>query len=511
MSDNTILSAADRKKAGVSAEKARRWRLDARIFAREICNATPDKWQDEYFAALSGPEVYKGNLNNPAQPQLALKACKGPGKSFVMAITAWWWMFTRWHCNGAALSITRDNLMDNFWTEISRVREGSAILRQFFAQGGARIESKQFKDTWWISARSFPQNADKTQQANTIAGLHGRHPIVLCDEVGDYPDGVVVAAEAIFSSLADQFDGRLVIVGNPTNTDGPLYRATKRDKGRWWTYSITGDPNNPFRSPRINKEWAQAQIDTWGRDNPWVLVNVFGEFPPQGSHKLLGPEDVLAAVQREPDSSYAEDPKIMGLDVARFGDNESVLFTRQGRMAFRPRVWKNLDLMSLADQVAGEVATQKPAALFVDSAGVGGGVIDRLRQLQVNVIPIDFGGTPLDAKFENRRAEMWWHLCEWIKKGGCIPDDIQLRSELVSPNYDYIATGKQTKFKLESKADLKKRGVASPDRADGLALTFAAPVYMPMNELEHNLHGALSYQKIKGGTEDDWHPFKEED
>jgi hypothetical protein len=515
---DTILTAVDCKQAGISKDRAHRWRLDPRVFAREICSQTPDKWQDQYFAALAGVDDPKPGkaampLYDPStEPMLGLQACKGPGKSFALAITAWWWMFTRWHCNGAAMSITGDNLRDNLWAEIARIREGAPILRQFFNQRGERLESKQYKDTWWISSRSFPQNADKTQQANTIAGLHGRHPIVICDEVGDYPDGVIVAAEAIFSSLKNKFDGRLVIVGNPTNTDGPLYRVTTRDRARWWVKNITGDPNDPNRSPRINKEWAQQQIDTWGAENPWVLVNVFGKFPPQGSRKLLGPEDVQAACARMPEPDYIHEAKIMGLDVARFGDNESVLFTRQGSMAWRPRVWRNLDLMTLADQVAGEVQTQRPDALFVDQAGIGGGIVDRLRQLGVNVIAVEFGGTPMDAKFKDRRSEMWWHLCEWVKKGGCIPDDIQLRSELVTPNYDYVLTNKATLFKLESKDQLKKRGVASPDRADALALTFAAPVHAPMShsDFDATLEGALRFGKIRGGTEDDWDPFKDD-
>jgi hypothetical protein len=162
-------------------------------------------------------------------------------------VGGWWWLFTRWHANGVAMSITGDNLRDNLWKEFAILQAQAPMLGNYFAHRGERIECKEHPKDWWISARSFPQNADKTQQANTLAGLHGRHPLVICDEAGDYPDGVVVAAEAVLASLVDGQppDGRIIIAGNPTSTEGPLYRVTKKDRARWWVYEITSDPATP--------------------------------------------------------------------------------------------------------------------------------------------------------------------------------------------------------------------------------------------------------------------------
>lgn len=511
MSDPTIANIDALKKHGVARVTARGWREDARLFARQACRDEPDDWQDDFLAAISGIQL----PGQPAvMPMLALKACKGPGKSRAFAWAIWWWLCTRWHSNVVAMSITADNLKDNLWSELARVQERCWMAQQFFNLSSERIVARRYERTWWCSARSFPQNADKNQQANTIAGLHGRHPAVFCDEVGDYPDGVVVAAEAIFSTLVDGLpvDARLAVAGNPTSTEGPLYRVCTRDRARWWVKEITGDPKDPKRAKRIDPAWAQAQIDQWGADNPFVLVNVFGKFPPQQSNKLLGPDEVMAASLRETDAR--QDPVIMGLDVARFGDNESVLFRRQGRMSYRPLSWRETDLMTLADQVANEVTAQKPAALFVDQTGVGGGVLDRLRQLGISAIGIDFGGSPMDSKFADRRSEMWWKMADWLKRGGCIPNDVGLRSELSTPNFDFTQSGKITKFKLESKADMRKRGVGSPDRADALALTFAAPVYQPPHVLQLTESSRYGYAprghgRIRGGTEEDWDPFQE--
>lgn len=492
--------------------KAREWRDDCRVFARDVCKVEGDKWQDLFWAAVSGP-----HLDPTALRMLALKACKGPGKSFALAVVGWWWLFTRWHANGIALSITADNLRDNLWAEIARVQERAELLRAFFIQRGERIVSKEHEKTWWLSARSFPQNADKAQQANTLAGLHGRHPIVLADEAGDYPDGVIVAAEAVLSTLVNGKppDGRVIIAGNPTSTEGPLYRATKRDRKNWWVYEITSDPKDPNRTPRVDPVWAQDQIDKWGEDSDFVKINILGQFPSQSANKLIGPETLNDAAARKIDYSFQEEALIFGLDVARYGDNASVLYQRQGNMSWKPTVWRELDTMTLADRVANEWLVKQPDAVFVDSGGIGGGVVDRLRQLGVPVISIDFGSAPIETKFSDRRSEMYWKLAEWLKKGGCIHDDMQLRAELGAPNFAYKIVGKTTKFKLESKDEMKKRGIASPDMADALALTFAAPVMSTRKRREPSVHGLDNYYpvgnqwqgKIRGGTEDDWNPL----
>lgn len=513
---DSIIAPSEWRKSGVANPviSARRWREDCRIFARDVCKVNPDGWQDDFFAAMSMIDVPG---KPPPQKKLAMKACKGPGKSFALAIAIWWWMMTRWHPNCIALSITDDNLKTNLWPELARIQQRSWALQQAFFHSGEKIVAKKFEKTWFCNARSFPQNADKTQQANTIAGLHGRHPAVFCDEVGDYPDGVVVAAEAIFSSLVDGKppDGRLVLAGNPTSTSGPLYRVCEKERQFWWVKEITGDPSDPNRASRIDPGWAQNQIDLWGPDNPWVQVNVYGKFPSVQSNKLLGHEEVQAAANRNLDPKlYQQEPLIMALDVARYGDNESVLCKRQGLMAgWRFRTWRETDLMTLADQVTQEVVAAKPAAFFVDGSGLGGGLVDRLRQLGTNVIPVDFGGGPMDARYANRRAEMWWKMAQWLKQGAEIPDDIQLKSELTAPTFQFKEVGKATKFVIESKKEMKERGVASPDKADALALTFAAPVFSPVQHMLQTLgmdgdtYRRVTREKIIGGTEADWDPY----
>lgn len=192
---------------------------------------------------------------------------------------------------------------------------------------------------------------------------------------------------------------------------------------------------------------------------------------------LISLVSVLEAAKREiPSQRYSQDAKILGVDVARYGDDRSVCFFRQGPKAGVPKVWKGLDLMTLASQVAQEMDYYEPDAVFIDQTGIGSGVVDRLKQLGRRVIGIDFGGKPTDDKFQNKRAEMWWNLSRWIDTAS-IPNLPGLHSELAAIQYTYANA--QGRLQLESKEDLKKRGLPSPDLADALALTFAEPVAHP--------------------------------
>lgn len=506
-----------RQRSGMDDSIWRELRADCRQFARKIVNVEGDKWQDLFWGALSGPHV-----DPTAKRQLALKACKGPGKTFAEAVGGWWWLFTRWHANGVAMSITGDNLRDNLWKEFAILQSRSPALSHFFNHRGERIECKEYPKDWWISARSFPQNADKTQQANTLAGLHGRHPLVICDEAGDYPDGVVVAAEAVLSSLVDGKppDGRIIIAGNPTSTEGPLYRVTKKDRERWWVYEITSDPRDPNRTPRVDQAWVLEQIAAWGYDSDFVKVNILGQFPSQQANKLIGPDLLVTASGRQPDPGFKYEPLIYGIDVARYGDAASVLMKRQGYATWKPLVWREINHMDLADQIAAEYEKDQPDAIFVDKGPVGVGLIDRLNQLGIPCIPIDFGGTPMDEKFFDRRSEMYWKMSQWFKAGGCIPNDSALINEIAAPTFQWKPTTRVTKFKLESKEEMRKRGIKSPDLADALSLTFASPVVGKRKDRDAEHFGApspvasepvrgLGYGqgRIVGGTEESWDPF----
>jgi hypothetical protein len=165
-------------------------------------------------------------------------------------------------------------------------------------------------------------------------------------------------------------------------------------------------------------------------------------------------------------------PRVLGVDPARFGDDRSVIFPRQGLQAFDPITFQGVDNMQLAARVAEKISSWEPDAVFID-AGAGSGVIDRLRQLGHDVIEVPFGGKASDPAFLNKRAEMWFAMRDWLRSGGAIPDQVVLKQDLGAPTYWFDAAGRKV---LEPKDEIKKRIQRSPDYADALALTFAHPV-----------------------------------
>ena len=278
------------------------------------------------------------HFNDPKCQRVAMKACKGPGKTAVLAWCAWLFMATRPHTKVAATAISGDNLADNLWTEMAKWQDRSAFLTATFEWTKTRIFARDHPKTWWMSARQWSRTANKEQQANTLAGLHADFLLFILDESGSIPDSVMAAADA---GLATGVETKIIQAGNPTELAGPLYRACTLERHLWHVIEITGDPADPNRCTRVSLKWAQEQIDRYGADNPWVLVNVFGKFPPASLNVLLGPDQVNEALgKHHSEDVYNKHAKILGVDPGRFGGARSVIFPRQGLASFMPVVMR---------------------------------------------------------------------------------------------------------------------------------------------------------------------------
>ena len=186
---------------------------------------------------------------------------------------------------------------------------------------------------------------------------------------------------------------------------------------------MNGDPDNPARSKRVDQQWARDQIAKYGRDNPWVLINVFGEFPPSSINTLIGPDEITAASRR----SYRSDdlmgmPRILGVDVALYGDDASVIWPRQGIVAFAPTIYRNVDAAQGAGMLLRKWEDWEASAVFIDdTGGYGAAWISQLRQLGRSPFGIGFATSPNDSKFANKRAEIYFEAVQWIRQGGQLP------------------------------------------------------------------------------------------
>ena len=441
------------------SEHIARWREHPTDFVREVFGVEPDPWQIDVLDAF------------PSNPRQAMKACKGPGKTAVEAWLAWNFLLTRPRPKIAATSISEDNLADNLWTEMDKWRAKSPLLTQAFEWTKTRIFSKDHPEEWWMSARTWPKSADKDAQANTLAGLHADYIMFILDEAGSIPTSVLVSAEAALSSC---IEGHILLAGNPTSLEGTLYYAAKLHRDSWWVKEITGDPDDPKRSTRVKKEWAEQQIKDHGRDNPWVLVNVFGQFPPQSLMSLIGEDDVRAAfIRRYREGDVSASARVLGVDVARYGDDSSVIFPRQGQQAFLPYQHRNINGTEGAGHVLRVWNEWDADAAFIDNTGgFGSSWIDNLNRLGKSPTGIHFSQASSDPKYFNKRSEMAFLATEWVKNGGALPEDNELLEEMTKTEYTF----QKDKLLVQPKDDIKAKLGRSPDKFDSFMLTFAFPV-----------------------------------
>lgn len=425
----------------------------------------PDGWQRDLLAEL-GAALRAGDGAQGAL-RFAVASGHGVGKGALSAWLILWAMSTRPHLNAIVTANTEKQLSTKTWREL-KLWHKRAINKHWFRPTAERFAAADHPDTWFTAAVTW-----SLQQPEAFAGLHGRDVLVIYDEASAIPDAIWEVTEG-----ATTTPGALWFVfGNPTRSTGRFRDCFASVGGRfahrWRTAQVDS---------RTSRLASRAQLDQWvadyGEDSDFVRVRVRGLFPRAGAEGFIPRDRVLAAVMRgrEPD---AEDrsgvaARVLGVDVARFGDDASVILCRRGAAIDGPvERLVGLDTMQLADRVAGAIDRLRPDAVFVDGVGVGGGVVDRLRQLGYRVIEANFGekASRPDA-FANRGAECWSRMRDWLATAA-LPDDPALVEELVGREYGFDA---MNRLQLERKQDMKKRGLGSPDAADALALTFYQPV-----------------------------------
>lgn len=428
----------------------------------------PEPWQAVMLARI------RDGLLTPNQAiQLAISSGHGIGKSAFVSWLILWSISTFEDTRGVVTANTEKQLKTKTWAELGkwyRLFIGK-FLFDFTATAIYSVDPEHDK-TWRIDMIPWSENS-----IESFAGLHnkGKRVVLIFDEASAIADVIWETAEG---ALTDS-DTEIIwfCAGNPTKNTGRFKECFPGGKFSpyWSTLKVDSREVSITNKAQIEK-WIKA----YGDDSDFIRVRVKGEFPRSGTAQFISSEAVTSAVSREVET-HRFDAFVIGVDVARFGDDETVISFRKGRDA-RVAEWIYLrqhDTMAVAGRVAEVYRLHHADAVFVDGGGVGGGVIDRLRQLGVPAWEVQFGGKadrpdPQNEtiRFANKRAEMWGFMRNWLE-GGRIPDDPELSAQLIGPEYSY---NNREEIQLERKADMKSRGLASPDRADALALTFAYPV-----------------------------------
>jgi phage terminase large subunit len=476
-------------------------------FIDEQFKAELDPWQEDTALAFESPD--------PKMRRIALQACVGPGKTAIEAMCGWWFFGTQCdrgeHPKGAAISITDANLHDNLWPEFAKWQSRSTYLSKLFTWTSSRISANHFPETWFLSARSWPKTANPEEQGKTLSGLHSKYVLILIDESGGIPPTVLRAGD---QALVRAKFAKMLQAGNPIDLQGMLYAAANTLRHMWHVIVVTGDPDDPkawvhskrhqaaYEGEETPLAWAKAQIEAYGRDNPWVKSYVLGQFPDSSINTMISHEEVLAAMKRSHrPEAYQWAQKRIGADVARFGDDRFVTFPRQGIQAFRPKVFRNVRTTAFAGTLARQQDTwgkgdpELPLILVDDTGHWGHGVIDSLKDSGRRAIPVIFSDRAISKRYKNRRAEMWIQATDAIKAGAALPFIPELIPELTTPTFTFV----NGVYQIEEKDQVKKRLGRSPDIADAFCLTYAIPD-RPMNARAH--HGADNRGR-KAATQDD--------
>jgi hypothetical protein len=436
----------------------------------------PRAWQKRELLALAAH--IKANKERdalglePVVYKSAKSSGRGIGKSSLVAWLVLWMMSTRIGSTTIVTANTEPQLKSRTWAELGKWHT-LAINGHWFDRSALSLKpvtwfdeaiKQQLKiDTGYYYAQAQLWSEDNP---DAFAGAHNPLGIqVIFDEASGIPKPIWVVTEGFFTEpVVDRYQ---FAYSNPRRNTGQFFECFHKDRAYWRTESI-----DSRTVEGTDKAYLQSIVERYGEDSDTTRVEVKGQFPRVGDKQFISREDVDGARLREVVADSTA-PLVMGIDPARYGSNKAVIRFRQGRDAKSiPAVkFKGLSTTQLAFRCAELIDKYNPDGICVDGGGVGGGVVDQLKHMGYRVIEVNFGGHADEGdRWANKRAELWGRMRDWLP-GGVIDGDSELADDLCGPEYEFI---RQNVIALESKESMEKRGLASPDDGDALALTFAA-------------------------------------
>lgn len=444
----------------------------------------PDLWQREVLTNIGNGVVTiqeaialareNGEEVEASPIREATVSGHGIGKSALVAWIILWAQDTCVDMKGRVTANTDNQLKTTTWAEVAKWHRLSITADLFKMTATARFSiDPEHEKTWRVDMVPW---SEKNPAA--FAGLHnhGKRILLIFDEASEIADIIWEVAEGAMTDKNTEIIW--CCFGNPTKNTGRFRECFPggRFAHRWNSRSIDA------RTVKIsNKTQLNDWVEDYGEDHDFVRVRVRGMFPRIDATSFISGDDVAEAMARTPEGQESL-PVILGVDVARLGPDHSVIAPRQGRDA-KSRAWvrvQGYNTVQLARLVFETAMRYNAYAICVDVGGVGGGVYDQLELMGLQVYQVDFGSGAQESdsgeRYLNKRASMYGAMRQWLRKGGCIPDDgdgeYGLARQLTAATYTYA---QETKLQLESKKDIRKRLKISPDDADALACTFAEP------------------------------------
>lgn len=429
-----------------------RWREGGpALFAQEVLGAQPTEQQ------------WQGSRKLVETRRVTIRSGHGTGKSAFMAWCVLWFQSCYFPCKVPCTAPTGHQLSDILWAEIAawhrKMREAVPELADEFVWSSERFSMASHPQESFAVART-----SRPEKPEALQGFHSENVLFLIDEASGVPEVVFQVAEGALST-----EGAFVVMAaNPTREEGYFYDSHHRMRDRWSALHWDGE-----ESPLVSRKYIEDMRVKYGPDSPIYQVRVKGNFV-TAADGVIPLEWCEAAKIREVERTPKSDVR-WGLDVARFGDDSTALAKRAGNVQLEPtKEWFGKDTMQTVGllKVEYDNAREKPSAILVDVIGIGAGVVDRGKEIGLPVVGVNVAeSASADTRYARLRDELWFLGRDWLEQRDCkLADDDPLIGELTTPKYSILSNGK---IKVESKDEMKKRGVASPNRADAWLLTFA--------------------------------------
>jgi len=432
----------------------------------------PRKWQREVLRDIAAHIKKQQGLVDFETLRQAVSSGRGIGKSALVSWLTIWMLSTRIGSTTIISANSESQLRAVTWAEITKWLAMS-INSHWFEVSATKlapaswltqlVEKDLRKGTryWGVEGRLW-----SAENPDAYAGVHNFDGVlVIFDEASGIDDSIWAVTAGFFT---ENTPNRLWLAfSNPRRNTGYFYECfnSKRD---FWTNKVV----DARTVEGTDKAVYQNIIDEYGPDSSQAHVEVYGQFPSEGNDQFIPANIVDEAMAREKYKDQTA-PTIIGVDPARFGADATVIVVRQGRDIVRIDRHRGDDTMTVVGYIIEAIEEWKPDMVVIDEGGLGAGIVDRLKEQRFKIKGVNFGNKSVNPiMYGNKRAEMWGKMKEWLRTAS-IPKDRFLKTDLISPMMKPDSRG--TIF-LESKKEMKSRGLASPDAADALAVTFAFPV-----------------------------------
>ena len=448
------------------------WRKNPLTYAYNVFGITDfDDWQKQLLTSF------------PTHNRIAVKSGRSVGKSFMQSFLIFYFLSTRPRPKILVTSSTQSNLDDVVWAECRRLL--NMMKPEFrelydFEMTSEKIFPKQFNREIFASAR-----VPRQDQVESVQGFRSDQTLIVADEASSLEQNVFQAMLGNLSG-SDSLEQKFLLFSNPRRLNGPFYDIFATNKNGWKTMTVASTDSR-WCSHEIVEEF----YNKYGPLSPEYLSDILGEFPINALNTILTPVEFDAAIST---SIPITDTGIWGLDVARFGTDKCALAKRYNRVLAEPvRTWVARDTMETADIVYQEYVQApqklKPHTIAVDTIGIGAGVYDRLKQLNIPCYPVNVATKSQNRKFRTLRDVLYFRAAEAIRNGFSLPNDLALKYQATRIEFDFLSSGQRT-------ITTKDVDGKSPDEWDAFCLTFAPteplPDYMP-RDMMNAVSSDMSY------------------